>query len=102
MRVSVENEQRSKIALQQAKKKLECDINDLELALDMANKINVEAQKSIKKSMAQIQELQLQVEEEQRRREEMRYSLGHILKLGTFLLQGKLFVDREEVERCNF
>ena len=38
----------------------------------MANKTNVEAQKNIKKQIAQIQELQLQVEEEQRKREEQR------------------------------
>lgn len=38
----------------------------------MANKINVETQKGIKKMVLQIQELQMQVEEEQRRREEQR------------------------------
>lgn len=38
----------------------------------MANKTNVDAQKSIKKFHAQIQELQVQVEEEQRKREEFR------------------------------
>ena len=61
IRTSLENEQRGKQALFQVKKKLETDINDLELALDMANKVNVESQKSIKKLIMQIQELQLQV-----------------------------------------
>jgi myosin heavy chain 6/7 len=60
IRTSLENEQRGKQTLMQAKKKLETDINDLELGLDMANKTNMEAQKSIKKMIAQIQELQLQ------------------------------------------
>lgn len=38
IRTSLENEQRGKQALMQSKKKLETDINDLELGLDMANK----------------------------------------------------------------
>lgn len=50
-------------------------------ALDMANKINVETQKGIKKMVLQIQELQMQVEEEQRRREEQRWISKHCLNL---------------------
>ena len=47
----------------------------------MANKINVETQKGIKKMVLQIQELQMQVEEEQRRREEQRWISKHCLNL---------------------
>lgn len=58
----------------QTKKKLETDIHERELALDMANKSNVEAQKMLKKLISQIQELQNQLEDEQRQREEYRES----------------------------
>ena len=54
------------------KKKLESDINQLEIALDHANKANVDAQKNLKRLFDQVKELQGQVDEEQRRREEIR------------------------------
>ncbi len=44
------------------KKKLEADINDLEIALDHANKANADAQKNLKKYQEQIRELQMQVQ----------------------------------------
>ncbi|CAK5015482.1 unnamed protein product [Meloidogyne enterolobii] len=103
IRTSLENEQRAKQQLIQSKKKLETDINDLELALDMANKTNVEAQKNIKKQIAQIQELQLQVEEEQRKREEQRENflmserkLNIIASERDELLIRKEAIDREK------
>ncbi len=45
---------------------------ELEIALDHANKANVDAQKNIKRHLEQIKELQMQVDEEQRRREDFR------------------------------
>lgn len=58
------------------KKKLETDINELEIALDHANKTNAEAQKSIKRYLQQIQDTQSQFEEEQRLRDEAREQYG--------------------------
>jgi myosin heavy chain 6/7 len=49
MQASLEAEQRSKAEALRIKKKLEGDINELEIALDHANKANSEAQKSIKR-----------------------------------------------------
>ncbi|KAE9549706.1 hypothetical protein FO519_007082 [Halicephalobus sp. NKZ332] len=72
IQTSLENEARGKNQLFQVKKKLEGDINELELALDMANKTNVDNQKSLKRYIANVQELQLQLDEEQRKREEFR------------------------------
>uniref|UniRef100_A0A183CGP0 Paramyosin n=1 Tax=Globodera pallida TaxID=36090 RepID=A0A183CGP0_GLOPA len=96
-----ENEQRGKQAIMQSKKKLETDINDLELGLDMANKTNMEAQKTIKKLIVQVQELQLQVEEEQRRREEQRENfLMSEKKLNIVLSErDELIVRKEQMER---
>merc|ERR1712136_509864 len=48
------------------KKKLESDINELEIALDHANKANSEAQKSIKRYQNQLREVEGSWEEEHR------------------------------------
>merc|ERR1739844_864463 len=49
MQASLETEQRAKAETLRLKKKLEGQINELEIALDHANKANNEAQKSIKR-----------------------------------------------------
>ena len=53
MQASLEAEQRSKCEALRIKKKLEGDINELEIALDHSNKANSEAQKSIKRYQVQ-------------------------------------------------
>ncbi|KAK6055867.1 myosin head [Cooperia oncophora] len=72
MQASLETETKSKAELLRAKKKLESDINQLEIALDHANKANVDAQKTLKRLFDQVKELQGQVDDEQRNREEIR------------------------------
>lgn len=57
----MEQEARGKGELLRVKKKLESDINDLEIALDHANKANADAQKNLKRHQEQIRELQIQV-----------------------------------------
>merc|ERR1712008_289171 len=52
-------------------KKLEGDINELEIALDHANKANSEAQKAIKRYQGQMRESECAYEEEQRQRQEV-------------------------------
>ena len=49
MQASLEAEARAKAEALRIKKKLEGDINELEIALDHANKANNEAQKAIKR-----------------------------------------------------
>ena len=51
---SLEAEQRSKAEALRIKKKLEGEINELEIALDHSNKANSEALKSIKRYQAQV------------------------------------------------
>merc|ERR1712051_693669 len=53
------------------KRKLESDINELEIALDHANKANTEAHKSIKRYQAQLREVEGLYEEEGRQRREV-------------------------------
>ena len=49
MQASLEAETRAKAEALRIKKKLESDINELEIALDHANRANAEANKSIKR-----------------------------------------------------
>lgn len=58
------------------KKKLESDINELEIALDHSNKANAEAQKAIKKYIQQLKDVQTALEEETRAHDEAREEYG--------------------------
>merc|ERR1719334_398685 len=71
MQASLEAEARAKAEALRIKKKLETDINELEIALDHANKANNEAQKSIKRSQTQMRDCECAYQEEQRQRQEM-------------------------------
>merc|ERR1711990_1155601 len=71
MQASLEGEQRSKAEALRIKKKLEGEINELEIALDHANKANNEAQKSIKRYQGQMREAECALAEESRVRQEM-------------------------------
>merc|ERR1712215_375560 len=71
MQASLESEQRSKAEALRIKKKLEGEINELEIALDHANKANNEAQKSIKRYQGQFREAECAYAEEARIRQEM-------------------------------
>ncbi|CAB01576.2 Myosin-3 [Caenorhabditis elegans] len=72
MQATLEAETKQKEEALRIKKKLESDINDLEIALDHANRAYADAQKTIKKYMETVQELQFQIEEEQRQKDEIR------------------------------
>ncbi|CAF2365471.1 unnamed protein product [Rotaria sp. Silwood2] len=72
MQASLEAESRAKAEALKQKKKLESDINELEIALDHANRSNADLQKALKKLQETVTELQQQVEDEQRQRDEAR------------------------------
>merc|ERR1712217_394558 len=67
-----ENETRAKGEAIRMKKKLESDINELDIALEHANGSNAEAQRTIKRYQAQIKESQSTLEHEQIMRDKMR------------------------------
>merc|ERR1719278_216022 len=71
MQASLETEQRAKAETLRLKKKLEGQINELEIALDHANKANNEAQKTIKRYQGQLREAECGYEEASRVRQEM-------------------------------
>merc|ERR1711982_240822 len=73
---SLEAEQRAKAEALRVKKKLESDINELEIALDHANKANAEGQKAIKRYQAQLRETITGFEEQARGRQEVMEAVG--------------------------
>jgi len=71
LQASLEAESRAKAEALRIKKKLESDINELEIALDHANKANAEANKSIKRYQGQLRDVESAYEEESRQRKEI-------------------------------
>merc|ERR1719355_73466 len=76
LQASLEAESRAKAEALRIKKKLESDINELEIALDHANKANSEAHKSIKRYQAQLREVEGLFEEESRQKREIAEKAG--------------------------
>merc|ERR1711874_808660 len=76
MQASLEAETRAKVEALRIKKKLEGDINELEIALDHSNKANAEALKSIKRYQGQLREAQCAYEEASRVRQEISEKAG--------------------------
>jgi len=73
---SLEAEQRAKAEALRIKKKLESDINELEIALDHANKANSEGQKAIKRYQGTLRDTIQGYEDESRGRQEVMEQVG--------------------------
>jgi len=73
---SLEAEQRAKAEALRIKKKLESDINELEIALDHANKANSEGQKAIKRYQGSLRDVIQGYEDEARARQEVMEQVG--------------------------
>jgi myosin heavy subunit len=73
---SLEAEQRAKSEALRIKKKLESDINELEIALDHANKANSEGQKAIKRYQGALRDTIQGYEDESRSRQEVMEQVG--------------------------
>ena len=76
LNASLEAEQRSKTEALRIKKKLEADINELEIALDHANKANAEGQKAIKRYQGSLRDTIQSYEDESRLRQQIMESVG--------------------------
>merc|ERR1712168_264977 len=76
MGASLEAEQRSKAEALRIKKKLEGDINELEIGLDHANKANAEGLKAIKRYQGQLRETIQTYEDEARQRAQVVEAVG--------------------------
>merc|ERR1712088_839126 len=75
MQSSLETETKAKGEAIRHKKKLEADLNELDIALERANGANSEAQQTIKKYQGQIREAQQMLELEQQHRDKAREQL---------------------------
>merc|ERR1712201_68443 len=73
---SLEGEQRAKAEALRIKKKLESDINELEIALDHANKANSEGQKAIKRYQGTLRVTIQGYEDEARSRQQVMEQVG--------------------------
>merc|ERR1711872_856999 len=73
---SLEAEQRAKAEALRIKKKLEGDINELEIGLDHANKANAEGLKAIKRYQTQLRETIQAYEDESRQRQQVNEQAG--------------------------
>merc|ERR1712088_905324 len=73
---SLEGEQRAKADALRVKKKLESDINELEIALDHANKANIEGQKAIKRYQGSLRDTIQGYEDEARAKQEVMEQVG--------------------------
>merc|ERR1712180_85155 len=73
---SLEAEQRAKADALRIKKKLESDINELEIALDHANKANIEGQKAIKRYQGTLRDTIQAYEDESRSRQQISEAVG--------------------------
>merc|ERR1719340_544510 len=73
---SLDAESKAKAEALRIKKKLENDINELEIALDHANKANAEAHKSVKGYQNQLREVEGYLTEEKRQRQEINEKSG--------------------------
>merc|ERR1719201_695119 len=93
MAASLEAESRGKAESLRLKKKLESDINELEIALDHANKANSESHKSIKRYQGQLREVEGLHEEESRQRAEIAEKAG-LADRRAGALQGELEESR--------
>ena len=76
LNASLEAEQRSKTEALRIKKKLESDINELEIALDHSNKANAEGQKAIKRYQGTLRDTIQSYEDEARLRQQIMESVG--------------------------
>ena len=90
---SLEAESRAKAEAMRIKKKLESDINELEIALDHANKANAEAQKSIRRFQGQLRDTEQLYEEEIRQKQEISEKAG-LADRRANALQGELEESR--------
>ena len=89
LQASLDGEVRAKAEALRMKKKLESDINELEIALDHANKANSESHKSIKRYQTQLRDTEGLSEDASRQRRELAEKAG-LADRRAIALQGEL------------
>ncbi|ROT72642.1 myosin heavy chain type 1 [Penaeus vannamei] len=100
MQASLEVEAKGKAEALRIKKKLESDINELEIALDHANKANADLHKHLRKVHDEIKDAEGRVKEEQRHASEYREQYG-IAERRFNALHGELEESRTLLEQSD-
>merc|ERR1712051_442206 len=103
LNVSLEAEQKSKAEALRIKKKLEGDINELEIGLDQANKANAEGLKALKRYQQQLRDTIQGFEDEARSRQQVCEQVG-IAERKANALNGEMEESRallDSSERAN-
>jgi len=100
MQASLEAEAKGKAEALRVKKKLESDINELEIALDHSNKANSDLQKHIKKIHNDMKDMTTRIEEGQRLAAEYREQYG-ISERRANALHGELEESRTLLEQSD-
>jgi chromosome segregation ATPase len=95
VQASLETEARGRAELLRLKKKLEADLNELEIGLDHANKANMDAQKNLRVAQDHIKDLQLQLEDEIRIKNEVRGNRQLIAKRVNVLQERDRYITAE-------
>uniref|UniRef100_A0A8C4TC04 Myosin-16 n=1 Tax=Erpetoichthys calabaricus TaxID=27687 RepID=A0A8C4TC04_ERPCA len=72
LQASLETEAKGRAEALRLKKKMESDLNEMEIQLDHANKNNSELVKTLKRLQQQIKDMQMQMDEDARQHEELR------------------------------
>ena len=71
LQASIDAEAKAKSEAIRIKKTLENDINELEIAVDHANKANIDAQKGVKRHQNELKDVETKLNEEQRQRQDL-------------------------------
>lgn len=100
MQASLEAEAKAKAEALRQKKKLESDINELEISLDHSSKAHSEMQKAFKKLQTEYKDMELKVEDQHRTASEYREQLGISDRRGN-ALQGELEETRSLLEQSD-
>ena len=104
-KASIDAEAKAKSDAVRMKKKLESDVNELEVGLDHANRVSSDLQKTVKKLQQAALEHQSQAEDEQRQKNEMREAAAvaerHANSLASEMEEHKLSVEQAERARRN-
>jgi len=103
MQASLEAEIKGKQEALRVKKKIEADINELEMSLDHANKANAEEQKQIKRYANTLMEIETTVQEEMRIRSDIEDQAGISERKGNALAgeleEARMLLDTAERSR---
>ena len=103
MQASLEAEIKGKQEALRVKKKIEADINELEMSLDHANKANAEEQKQLKRYAGLLMEVETAIQEETRIRSDLEDQAGIAERRGNALAgeleEARMLLDTAERSR---